>query len=309
MTKRKSPQWAGLVNLFIVYIVWGSTYLAIRYAVREGGGFPPFTLGAIRVSIAGVILLIWSFLSKQRMRPTRQEWGTLIASGLLLWVGGNGLLNWAEQRADSGLAALIIAATPIWVAIIETILDRKWPSLRMIAALLIGFLGIAVLGVPVLISGMSADLSSILGLLLAGISWGSGSILQSRRPVQLAPQVNSAYQHLVGSLGFIAMALLLGEPRPTPAQDAWFALGYLVFFGSVISFTAYVTALKQLPTKIVMTYAYVNPAIAVFLGWIFLREPITPWTIGGAALILFGVAGIFRERNHLKDSRSISVDV
>jgi len=309
MTKSKSPQWAGLVNLFIVYIVWGSTYLAIRYAVREGGGFPPFTLGAMRVSIAGVILLIWGLLSKQRMRPTRGEWGTLVASALLLWVGGNGLVNWSEQRADSSLTALIIAATPIWVAIIESILDRKWPSLRMIAALMIGFLGIAVLSAPVLISGVRADFSSIVGLLLAGISWGSGSLLQSRRPVHLAPQVNSAYQHLIGSLGFIFMAWLLGEPRPTPAQDAWIALGYLIIFGSVISFTAYVTALKQLPTKIVMTYAYVNPAIAVFLGWIFLREPITLWTIGGAGLILIGVAGIFRERYHLKNSQSASVDV
>jgi drug/metabolite transporter (DMT)-like permease len=309
MTTNKKPQWAGLVNLIIVYIVWGSTYLAIRYAVREGGGFPPFTLGALRVSIAGVILVIWSLLSKQRMRPTRQEWGTLILSGLLLWVGGNGLVSWAEQRANSGLAALIIAATPIWVAIIETILDRKWPSLRMMAALLIGFFGIAVLSVPVLNSGVRADLSSIVGLLVAGISWGSGSILQSRRPVQLAPQANSAYQHLIGGLGFVVMAWLMHEPRPSPAQDAWIALGYLVIFGSVISFTAYVTALKQLPTKIVMTYAYVNPVIAVFLGWIFLREPITSWTIGGAALILFGVAGIFRERSQLKDSQSASVDV
>ncbi|MBE9524605.1 MAG: EamA family transporter, partial [Chloroflexi bacterium] len=293
----------------IVYIVWGSTYLAIRYAVREGGGFPPFTLGALRVSIAGVILLIWGLLSKQRMRPSGKEWGTLILSALLLWVGGNGLVNWAEQRADSGLAALIIAATPIWVAIIESFLDRKKPSFRMMAALLIGFMGIAVLSVPVLISGVQADLSSVVGLLLAGISWGSGSIVQSRRPVQLAPQVNSAYQHLIGSLGLAGMAWLLQEPRPTPSQDAWIALAYLVIFGSVISFTAYVTALKQLPTQIVMTYAYVNPAIAVFLGWIFLREPITAWTIGGAALILFGVAGIFRERYQFNDSQSIAVDV
>ncbi|MEN8172520.1 MAG: EamA family transporter [Chloroflexota bacterium] len=309
MTQTKSPGWAGLINLFIVYIVWGSTYLAIRYAVREGGGFPPFTLGAMRVAIAGVILFIWSILSKQRMRPTRGEWGTLIASGLLLWVGGNGLVSWAEQRTDSGLAALIIAATPIWVAIIETILDRKWPSARMVAALLIGFLGIGVLSVPVLRSGMRADLASIIALLLAGLSWGSGSLLQNRRPVQLAPQVNSAYQHLIGSLGFMVMVWLLNEPRPAPAPDAWIALGYLVIFGSVISFTAYVTALKQLPTKIVMTYAYVNPAIAVFLGWIFLKEQITPWTIAGAVLILFGVAGIFRDRYHLKDSQSASLDV
>ncbi len=305
----KKKQWAGLTNLFIVYIVWGSTYLAIRYAVREGGGFAPFSLGAIRVSIAGLILFILGLLSNQRMRPSKQEWTTLILSGLLLWVGGNGMVIWAEQRTDSGLTALVIAITPIWVAIIETIIDRKWPSFRMITALMIGFLGIVVLSIPVLISGVQAELSSILGLLLAGISWGSGSILQNRRPVQLAPQVNSAYQHLIGSLGFGAMAWLLKEPLPTPSQDAWIALVYLILFGSVISFTAYVTALKQLPTKIVMTYAYVNPAIAIFLGWIFLREPITGWTLGGAALIFLGVTGIFRERHQLKNSQPKPVDV
>ncbi|MBU0510276.1 MAG: EamA family transporter [Chloroflexi bacterium] len=296
MPSKNTPAWTGLLNLFVVYIIWGSTYLAIRFAVRDGSGFPPFMLGATRVAVAGILLIGWSALTRKRIKPTRQELITLAASGLLLWVGGNGLVNWAEQRADSGLAALIIAATPIWVAMIEAILDRRMPSLRMVGALFIGFVGIAVLSYPTLRSGVRADIGAVIGLLLAGLSWGTGSVLQSRRPVALTAQVSSGYQHLFGSLGFILMVLLLREPLPAPTTEAWLAWGYLVIFGSLLAFTSFVRALQLLPTKIVMTYGYINPVIAVFLGWLFLREPVTPWTLGGAALVLLGVAGIFRER-------------
>ena len=296
MPSKNTPTWTGLLNLFVVYIVWGSTYLAIRFAVRDGSGFPPFMLGAMRVTVAGILLVGWGALTRKRIKPTRQELITLAASGLLLWVGGNGLVNWSEQRTDSGLAALIIAAMPIWVAMIEAILDRRMPSPRMVGALFIGFVGIAVLSYPTLRSGVSADIWAVIGLLLAGLSWGTGSVLQSRRPVALTAEVSSGYQHLFGSLGFILMVLLLREPLPTPTTEAWLAWGYLVIFGSLLAFTSFVRALQLLPTKIVMTYGYVNPVIAVFLGWLFLQESVTPWTLGGAALVLLGVAGIFRER-------------
>ncbi|MFH1632659.1 MAG: EamA family transporter [Chloroflexota bacterium] len=161
MPSKNTPAWTGLLNLFVVYIIWGSTYLAIRFAVRDGSGFPPFMLGATRVAVAGILLIGWSALTRKRIKPTRQELITLAASGLLLWVGGNGLVNWAEQRADSGLAALIIAATPIWVAMIEAILDRRMPSLRMVGALFIGFVGIAVLSYPTLRSGVRADIGAV----------------------------------------------------------------------------------------------------------------------------------------------------
>ena len=296
MHTEKSITWPGLANLFIVYIVWGSTYLAIRVAVRDGAGFTPFMLGALRVVIAGLLLLAWGALRHQRIKPTRQEWVTLLISGLLLWVGGNGLVNWAERRVDSSLAALIISATPIWVALVEAIIDRRWPSPRLVAALLVGFAGIAVLTYPTLRSGVQADLWSVIGLLAAGLSWGTGSVYQSRKPVQLAPRVNAGYQHLFGAAGFVVLVLVLGEPLPTPAADAWLAFVYLVVFGSLLAFTAYVTALQQLPTKIVVTYAYVNPVIAVFLGWAILHEAVSAYTLAGAALVLLGVGGVFRER-------------
>jgi drug/metabolite transporter (DMT)-like permease len=297
-TDEKQINSTGLLNLLVVYLVWGSTYLAIRVAVKDQGGFTPFILGFTRVVAGGSLLIIWGALRGERLKPTKQEILTLVVSGLMLWVGGNGLVNWAEQRTDSGLAALIIAATPIWVAIVEAAIDRKLPSWRMVAALLTGFGGIALLTVPTLRNGVSADIISIIALLLAGLSWGSGSVFQSRRPVELSSVVNAGYQHLVGAIGFGVLVLVLGETWNTPSADAWLAWAYLVIFGSLFAFTSFLRALKLLPTKIVMTYAYVNPVIAVFLGWFILQEKVTAWTLGGALLVLLGVAGVFRERYH-----------
>lgn len=287
---------AGLANLFIVYIVWSSTYLAIRYAVREGAGFPPFTLGFMRAALAGVILLAWGWLRREDLRLTRQEFFTLAGSGLLLWLGGNGLVTFAEQRADSGLAALMVSASPISVALIEAIVDRRLPSIQLALALIIGSSGIVVLTLPTLMSGVQADAVAILALIGAEFTWAIGSVLQARRPVKHTPRTSSAYQMAFGAIGFAIIALLLHEPWPTPTTEAWIAWGYLVVFGSLFAFTAYVTALRLLPTRIVMTYAYVNPVLAVFLGFLFLGEQITGWTIGGSILVLLGVAGVFRER-------------
>ncbi|MEX2143996.1 MAG: EamA family transporter [Anaerolineales bacterium] len=285
----------GLINLFVVYVVWSSTYLAIRIAVREGAGFPPFTMGLTRAALAAVVLLAWSRLRGERLQLTRPELVTLAASGLLLWVGGNGLVTFAETRAASGLAALMVAASPIWVALIEALIDRKWPTIQLAGSLLVGFCGIALLTGPELLSGVQADTIAILALIGAPITWAAGSVLQARRPVSLSPRASSAYQMAFGSVGFLALVLLLHEPLPTPTQESWIAWGYLTLVGSIFAFTAYVTALRLLPTRVVMTYAYVNPVLALMLGAL-LNEQITEWTIAGSLLVLLGVAGVFRER-------------
>ncbi|MCW5878123.1 MAG: EamA family transporter [Anaerolineales bacterium] len=286
----------GLSNLFVVYIVWSSTYLAIRLAVQEGAGFPPFTMGLMRAALAAVVLLAWAKLRREQLKPTRSETVTLIVSGLLLWLGGNGLVTFAEQRTESGLAALLVAASPIWAAIIEAIVDRKWPSRSLVLALLAGFIGTGLLVVPELMSGVAADTVASLALVFAAIAWAGGSVFQARRPVSLSPGASSAYQMVFGALGFALVALLMGEPRPTPTPQAWWAFGYLVVVGSIFTFTAYVTALRRLPTQIVMTYAYVNPVLAVLLGSLVLNEKITPWIIFGSLFVLIGVAGVFQER-------------
>ncbi|MCL5428529.1 MAG: EamA family transporter [Chloroflexi bacterium] len=286
----------GLGNLLVVYLVWSSTYLAIRLAVREGAGFPPFTMGFMRAALAGILLLAWARLRGQQLKLTRQELITLAASGVLLWVGGNGLVTFAEQRADSGLAALMVAASPIWAALLEAIIDRRLPSFQLVLALLVGFAGIALLTAPALMSGVCADTVAILALIGAPLTWAAGSVLQARRPVKHNPRVSSAYQMAFGAVGFAVVVWLLKEPVPTPTQEAWLAWAYLVIFGSLFAFTAYVTALRLLPTRIVMTYAYVNPVLAILLGYFVLNESITIWTIAGTVLVLLGVAGVFRER-------------
>lgn len=302
----RSIEARGIVNLFIVYIVWGSTYLAIRIAVRPGSGIPPFTLGMVRILIAGSLMLLISALRRSSMRPTRKELVVMACSGVLLWTGGNGMLNWAEQRIDSSLAALLIATVPLWMVLMESILDRKKPSSGLVLSLIVGFAGIALLSVTTLQTGDMGDILSLLALVLASISWTLGSLLQSRMPVSLSIEVSAGYQQIFGGLGFVVLVLLTGEPRPTPTTDAWLAWGYLIFVGSLIGFTAYVRILQLLPMSVAMTYAYVNPVVALFLGAVILSEPLHITTLAGAALVLLGVAGVFRERKRSK-SRGVAV--
>ena len=286
----------GLFHLLVVYIVWGSTYLAIRIAVREGAGFPPFTMSGMRIAAASIVLLLWAWSKRESFRLSRRQAITLAASAVLLWVGGNGMVAWAEKTVDSGYAALLVAAMPMWVAIMESIIDGKRPSSRLIGALLIGLVGIAVLNGPVILEGSVGSLVGAAALVFAGMSWGAGSLLQRRRPVPVGPEVSSGYQQVFGAIGLMIAALLTGEPKPTPTPEAWAAWGYLAIFGSVFAFTSFVKALRLLPTNIVMTYAYVNPVIAVFLGWIILGEQITLWTAAGTMLVVLGVMGVFHEK-------------
>ena len=286
----------GLLHLLVVYIVWGSTYLAIRVAVREGSGFPAFSMAGMRVIAACLILLGWARLSNQKLSVGKRELGVLAVSGVLLWLGGNGLVSWAEKRADSGYSALLIGALPIWVTIIEAIVDRRPPTWRLLGALLVGLGGVAVLNGPVILKGSGQDILAAAALIGAAVSWGIGAIFQKRKALSLGPEVSSGYQHFFGGLGLFAVALLAGEPTPTPIPEAWMAWGYLVVFGSVFAFTSFIKALRLLPTNVVMTYAYVNPVVAVILGRIILDEPITAWTISGSVLIVLGVMGVFHER-------------
>ncbi len=296
MEERQRLDRRGLAHLSVVYLVWGSTYLAIRVAVRDGSGFPPFAMALMRVVAASAVLLAWAKLRGERIRLTRGEFGLLLASGVMLWVGGNGMVNWAEMRVSSGLAALLVAAMPIWGECINCVLDRRMPGWSMSAAIITGFLGIGVLSWPVLRDGTSADILSVAALLFAPLSWAAGSIWLQRRRLGLSDRAMSGWQQLLGGAGLLLFVLLRREPLPAPTGEAWAAWGYLVVMSSVICFTSYLTTLRLLPYQVVMTYAYVNPVIAVFLGWMVLREDITWYTATGAALVVAGVVGIFRNR-------------
>lgn len=291
----------GLLCLLVTYIVWGSTYLAIRVAVREGAGWGPFWLGASRVVVAAAVLFAFNALRGARLKPSRTDLGILTATGLLLWVGGNGAVNWAEQRIDSGLAALIVGTMPIWVALMESLIDRRRPSLLLSSSLVIGFAGLVVLTYPMLEDGVRSDLVGVIAVVFAAVSWGFGSIIVNRRHMEFDPIVIAGWQQLAGGIGFVVVALMVSEPAPRPTTEAWAAWAYLVVFGSLIAYTCFVYALKLLPTTVVMTYAYVNPVIAVLLGWVLLSEPITGYTLVGMVLIVGGVYGVFRDKGKRTD--------
>lgn len=295
MSPRLSP--VGLFHLFVTYIVWGSTYLAIRMAVREGAGWGPFWLGGTRVIVAGTFLLAITALLRKRLRPTGPEIGIIVVSGLLMWVGGNGGVNWAEQRVDSGLVALIIGTMPMWVAFAEASIDRRRPSVLLLGAIGTGFLGLMLLITPILQKGVSGDLLAILVVVGGTVCWGSGSLLLSRRTVGLNPTAMAGWQMLTGAVGFALFAMATSEPVPDPTPTAWGAWIYLVIFGSILAYTSYLRALALLPTPVVMTYTYVNPVIAVFLGWLVYREQISLTMLAGMVMILAGVWGVFRDRH------------
>jgi drug/metabolite transporter (DMT)-like permease len=295
-TELPASRWTDYLYLLLVYLVWGSTYLAIRIAVREGTGFPPFTMTAMRTFAGGGLLLLWTAALGQRVRLTRREMLTLAVSGGLLWTGGNGLVVWAEQWAASGYAALVVASAPIWTALLESLWERKLPTALLVGALVVGLAGVGLLSVPADAAGAHLEVASLVALLLAALTWSIGSVLQRRHAVGVSPLVSAAYQMLFGSAGLLLAALLTGEPRPAPTTEAWLAWAYLVAVGSLVGFTSYVQALRRLPLPITMTYAYVNPVIAVALGWLVLGESITLWTLSGMALVLLGVAGVFRDR-------------
>jgi drug/metabolite transporter (DMT)-like permease len=247
------------------------------------------------MAAASLLLLTLAWLRGERLAPSRTDLPRLIITGVLLWVGGNGLIIWAERVANAGFAALVVSSTPIWVTLIELVFFRKWPSMKLIASLTLGFAGLGVLMFPSLRRGNPGDLASGLAMLGGAFNWGLGSIYQNRRPIRLSSTATAAWQSLAACIGFLMVSLLMRESLPAPTASAWMAWGFLVIFGS-LAFASFVSALKLLPINITMTYAYVNPVLSLTLAWLLLGESITRWTVGGAALVIVGVVGIFRQR-------------
>jgi drug/metabolite transporter (DMT)-like permease len=285
------PVTSGVVGaLATVYVVWGSTYLAIKYAVS---GIPPFLAMGTRFLLAGVVLATAVLVLRGRaaFRISRFQALTAGACGLLLLVGGNGLVAVAEQDVDSGLAALLIAGTPLWVVLLRAAL-RDRPSLATVAGLLLGLGGVAILLLPGL-SG-SGELGPLLLVCLSSLLWSCGTVLSTRRPMPADPFVTTVVEMAVGGTAMVTLGSLGGEWgrlqfRAVPASS-WIAFGYLVVVGSAVAYSAYVWLLASAPLSLTTTYAYVNPAVAVTLGALFLDEPLTPNVVVGGAVIIAAVA-------------------
>ena len=287
-----APTWMVWGALWVIYIVWGSTYLAIRVTVET---LPPFLSAGARFFLAGAIVYAVIALRKglAAIRVTKRELGASALVGAALLFGGNGLVSVAEQEVSSSLASLIIASVPLWVIILRTLTGEK-VSRGTLVGVAIGFVGVALLVLP---GGDSkANVAGLLTLVVASASWASGSFFSSKLPLPRDPFVSTATQMVTGGLVLIVASLATGELSGLdPSEFSGASMGafaYLVTVGSLFAFTCYVWLLQNAPVSKVATYAYVNPVIAIFLGWLILSESITTMILVGAAVIVSSVAFI-----------------
>lgn len=291
MTLRASVLKVALA-LGAVYVIWGSTYLAIRFAIET---IPPFLMAATRYLAAGVVLYTWARL-RGAPRPKLIHWRSAFIVGAFLLLVGNGGVVWAEQKVDSGLAALLISTEPIWIVILVWMRSgRQRPDLRVIAGMLLGFIGLVMLVRPSGISAGSAiDPLGAAALVLASLSWAWGSLYGQRAPLPDSPLAATGMQMLGGGTLLLIASALTGEPTRFALSDlslkSALSVFYLIVFGAIVAFTAYVWLMRVAPPVLVSTYAYVNPVVAVLLGWAFAGEPLTAGTLISAAVILAGVA-------------------
>jgi drug/metabolite transporter (DMT)-like permease len=314
VTDRISRPWLVWIALWTVYIVWGSTYLAIRVSVET---LPPLLAAGVRFVIAGGIMVaVLTFRRRSFPRVSRTQLFSCTVVGGALCLGGNGLVVLAERDVPSSLAALIIASVPLWVVLFRSATGDR-VSKGTLAGVALGFIGVAILVLP----GDRPEGANLLGLVLliaAAMSWASGSFLSTRLELPPNPFVSTAVQQLCGGVLILVVGVAMGEPTEIDA-GAWssrslVALLYLIVFGSLFAFTAYVWLLQNAPISRVATYAYVNPVIALLLGWLILSEEITSTMLIGACVIVASVAFIVRRetgapRHNVYFSKSSTSDV
>lgn len=298
-SKQHRPAWKTLLAFAIIYFVWGSTFLAIRVGVRE---VPPLLLAAMRFAVAGAVLFAWAAARGER-KPGGRQWKSVCLLAFLIFAVDYGMLFWAEQRVPSGIAAVMLATIPAFMALFEILLLRTQQlTVRLLAALLIGVGGVAVLVSRSLnLGGTAIDTAGALALITAAISWSVGSALTRKLDLPQSKVMSSGAQMLAGGMMLTVAAAARGEFRgfhpAAVSAEAWIALAYLIVAGSIIGFTAYVWLIhRESPTK-VGTYAYVNPVVAVVLGYFFGGEPLGARTILGTACVLISVLVITTTRS------------
>ncbi|RPI87125.1 MAG: EamA family transporter [Chloroflexi bacterium] len=280
--------WLAMLS---IYIVWGSTYLAIRFAIET---LPPFLMAAARFLIAGVILYIFTRL-RGAPKPTKIEWRSASIVGLFLLLGGNGLVVWAEQRVASSVAALMIATVPLWIILLDTVRPGgQRPNKITILGVLGGMVGLVLLVGPSGLGGERVDLIGAGSLVVASLLWSIGSLYSRTARLPDTPLLGTGMEMLAGGAGLLILGTILGEWSQVnftqvSARSMW-SLGYLIAFGSLVGFASYTWLLRVAPTPLVSTYAYVNPMVAIFLGNLLANEPLTPRVLMSAAVIIGSVA-------------------
>jgi drug/metabolite transporter (DMT)-like permease len=295
-----APKWKTLLAFGIIYFVWGATFFAIRVGVRE---VPPLLFCAMRFVAAGLLVYLWA-TAKKEQQPTARQWLSAFLLAFLIFVVDYGFLFWAEQRVPSGIAAVILATIPAFMALSEIIILRTQRlTARLSVALLAGIAGVAVLmshsidlGKLGKLGGTPIDTAGAVGLIIGAISWSIASALARKLPLPSSKVMSSGAQMLAGGAMLVAVSAARGEWRGfnllAISGTAWIALVYLVFAGSIAGFTAYVWLLhRESPTK-VGTYAYVNPVVAVIIGYFLGGEPLGARTVLGGMFVLASVVTI-----------------
>ena len=294
---KAAPAWFVWTALWIVYLVWGSTYLAIRYVVET---MPPFLAGGVRFVAAGLVMQIVLMIRRgpRGVRVTPKEILACTFVGGALLFAGNGLVMVAEQSIPSGLAALIVAAVPLWVVVLRTIFKDRVPRDTLIGVV-VGFVGVGILVLPG--SSGAASTTGMLTVVAASAFWACGSFFSKRVPLPDDPFTSTTIQMLCGGVIMLLAGLLTGETSRLDfdafSTSSIIGLVYLIFAGSLLAFTAYTWLLQHAPISKVSTYAYVNPVVAIFLGWALLSEPVTLTIAIGATVIVGSVAYIVRRES------------
>ncbi|MCA1564833.1 MAG: EamA family transporter [Acidobacteria bacterium] len=296
-----------------IYIFWGSTYLAIKYAIET---LPPFLMAGARFVLAGSILIAWARFSKDYEPPQPAHWRTSMIVGTLLLLGGNGGVVFAERHLTSSLAALLVATEPFWIVLLSWLwLKGARPNWKVALGLAVGFFG-----VWLLISGQdtgaaaqsgSAQLFGTIAVIAAALSWATGSLYGLRMPVPKSSFLTAGMQMFSGGSILLLVSLIAGEWSSfnisEVSSNSWLGLLYLIVFGSLIAFTAYSWLLKNTQPAMVATYAYVNPIIAVFLGWLIAGESFTGQMLIGAGVIVGSVA-LITSNSEDKETRDLDIE-
>jgi drug/metabolite transporter (DMT)-like permease len=282
----------ALVAYLLVCTLWGSTYLFIRIGVAH---LPPFLFAGIRFGVAGLLLGTVVRLAGIRLPSRRRDWVTLAITGVFLLVGANAIVVWSEQFVASGTTSVFVASMPLWAAFFDAVLPGGKTKLtwRTGAGLALGFLGSALLAGITSHEIMTADLRGPVALTLGSASWAMGSVYWKRHPTDVSPYMAAAVQMVIAGGILVVLGLALGEGPAWHLDGVGLgAMAYLIVFGSIVGYTAYGYALEHASATVVGTYAYVNPVVAVLLGWVVLHEPITARMLVAMALILGAVLWI-----------------
>lgn len=305
---KQTPSVALVIVAFLaVYLIWGSTYLVIRYAIET---LPPFLMAGVRFVIAGGLLFAWTRWRGLPM-PKSIHWRSAFIVGGLMLMGGNGIVTWAEQYIASSVAAVLVATVPLWIGLFEWLRPSgKYPGHQVVLGLLLGFSGVVLLIGPGNLTGNGGrdQLIGMLAVVLATTFWASGSLYSREAPLPEAPLTGISLEMLGGGTILLIVGLLTGEGAKLNLNGVSLtsvaAVAYLVIFGSMVAFTAYIWLLKNVEPARAATYAYVNPVIAVFLGWAIGNETITTLMLVAAAMIIGSVVMITTYRQKTDTSQS-----